>query len=391
MAACAPTGPSGAVPAAFWGMHVAFAVGHGFPDAPVSAVNLTTSQVYWNQVEVAPGQYDFSRLDGIVSTAEDRGARPLLVLGFTPSFHAKDPTSPTARTTMPDEAAWRSWVTAVVKRYGDRVDYEVWPEPNIVGNWAGTPEEMGRLTVLAGDLIHDEEPDALVVAPAMALRLGEQQQWMDRFWATEVAGAPVGDSVDAVAVDPFPLEEGTPEDALALLCRAQSILDEHEVAAPLWTNEINYGVPSGGGATDVQPYPDEQQAAVVARTYLLHAAMDVDRVYWLGWGSYPGMAVEMSRAGATTPAGRAFSTVHDWLAGAPRPQCLVKADVHTCVVKRKDEVLRISWRERGTATVRVAEGAARIETVSGERRTVEAGGLVRVGQAPVAIIESDRS
>jgi hypothetical protein len=163
------------------------------------------------------------------------------------------------------------------------------------------------------------------------------------------------------------------------------------VAAPLWTNEINYGVPSGGGATDVQPYPDEQQAAVVARTYLLHAAMDVDRVYWLGWGSYPGMAVEMSRAGVTTPAGQAFSTVHDWLAGAPRPQCLVQADVHTCVVKRKDEVLRISWRERGTATVRAAEGAARVETVTGAHRTVEAGGRVRVGQAPVAIIESDRS
>ena len=104
---------------------------------------------------------------------------------------------------------------------------------------------------------------------------------MSRFWATEVAGVPVADHVDAVALDPFPLEDGTPEDALDLICQAQEILAKHGVDLPVWTNEINYGVPSGGTA-GVKPYSDAQQAAVVARTYLLHAAMEIDRVYWLG-------------------------------------------------------------------------------------------------------------
>lgn len=391
VAACAPDEPAGDVASTFWGMHVTSPVGDDFPDAPIGAVNLTTSQVYWNQVETAPGDYDFSRLDDIVATAEDRHAQPMLVLGFTPSFHASDSGSPTARATMPDAAAWRAWVTAVVERYGDQLDYQVWPEPNIVGNWEGTPQQMARLSAVAGEIIHDEAPDALVVAPAVALRLEDQQKWMDRFWATQVSGSPVADSLDAVAVDPFPLEDGTPEDALDLVCRAEAILADNGVDLPVWTNEINYGVPSGGGATDVRHYPDEQQAAVVARTYLLHAAVGIDRVYWLGWGSYPGMAVELEREGSATPAATAYLTVRDWLAGRPRPVCRVDDDVHTCLVSGDDEVLRILWRERGTSTVRAGDGATHLRTVDGDERRLAAGDEVRVGQAPVAVVEAERS
>ena len=86
-------------------MHVQAPIGDDFPRAPITAVNLTTSGVYWNAVETAPGQYDFSRLDDIVSTGLDRHAQPMVVLGFTPSFHAKDSQSPTARATMPNETA----------------------------------------------------------------------------------------------------------------------------------------------------------------------------------------------------------------------------------------------------------------------------------------------
>jgi len=391
VAPCAPSEPSGGVDSIFWGMHVTSPIGDDFPDAPIGAVNLTTSQVYWNQVETSPGEYDFSRIDDIVATAEDRHAQPMLVLGFTPSFHATDPGSPTARATMPDATAWRDWVTAVVERYGDQLDYQVWPEPNIVGNWEGTPAQMARLSAVAGEIVHDEAPDALVVAPAVALRLEDQQRWMDRFWATKVSGSPVAESLDAVAVDPFPLEDGTPEDALDLLCRAEAILTDNGVDLPLWTNEINYGVPSGGGATDVQHYPDEQQAAFVARTYLLQAALGLDRVYWLGWGSYPGMAVELERDGTPTPAAQAYLAVRDWLAGRPRPVCRVDDGVHTCLVGGDEEVVRILWRERGTSSVSAGDRATRLETLGGAHRKLRAGDEVRVGQAPVAVVEAEAS
>jgi hypothetical protein len=371
-------------------MHAGAPIGADFPRAPITAVNLTTAGVYWNEVETAPGRYDFARLDDIVATSEDRHAQPMLLLGFTPAFHARRPRSSTAATTMPDEVAWRAWLTTVVDRYGDRLDYQVWPEANIVSNWSGTPEQMARLTAVAGEVIHAHAPDAVVVAPATTLRLSSQRQWMSRFWSTQVAGSPVADRVDAVALDPFPLEDGTPEDALDLICKARHILAKHAGDLPLWTNEINYGVPSGG-ALGVEPYPDAKQAAVVARTYLLQAAMGIDRVYWLGWFSYDGVAVEMVRDGLTTAAGRSFITVHDWLAGQTRPLCRVESGLYECVVNGQAGVRQIFWRQHGTSSVTAEAGAARVETLAGRARQVAEGDLVRVGQAPVAILGADDS
>lgn len=385
VAPCAPTRVPGRLPGRYWGMHATTPIGAEFPDAPVRAVNLTTSQVYWDQVETAPGQYDFSRIDQIVASSEDRDAQPMLVLGFTPSFHAARPESPTARATMPDLSAWRAWVGAVAERYGSRIDYQVWPEPNIVSNWEDSPAQMARLTAVAGEIIHEQAPEALVVAPATTLRLTSQQRWMDRFWATEVDGSPVADSVDAVALDPFPLEEGTPEDSLDLVCRAQEILEKHDVDLPVWTNEINYGVPSGGPSSGVAPYADDRQAAVVARTYLLHAALGVERVYWLGWFSYPGLAVEMSRDGVTTPAGQAFVRVHGWMAGGSVPECSVQAGTHTCVARRNGTTTTVHWRERGGAAVRLPT-RAEVQTLAGATRVAGRGERLRLGPSPVAVI-----
>ena len=385
VATCAADPVQGRVPARFWGMHSSAPIGSDFPEAPVRAVNLTTAQVYWNQVETAPGQYDFTRLDQIVATSRERGARPMLVLGFTPAFHATNPTSATAQATMPDLDAWRAWLSAVVSRYGAGLDYQVWPEPNIVSNWEGSPEQMARLSIVAGEVIHARAPEALVVAPATTLRLRSQQRWMDRFWAARVGGTPVAEALDAVALDPFPLEEGTPEDSAELVCRALEILADHDVDLPVWTNEINYGVPSGGPSTGVAPYADERQAAVVARTYILHAALGMERVYWLGWFSYPGLAVEMSRDGVTTPAGEAFIRVHQWLAGGSVPDCRVVRGTHTCSTTRGGVATVVRWRERGQVVV-TADGRSRLMELDGDRRTLSRGDRVTVGMAPVAVV-----
>lgn len=386
VAACA-TDDAAALGDEYWGMHVTSPLGDGFPEeAPIGAVNLTTSQTYWNQIETAPGVYDFSRLDDVVETSEERGAQPMLVMGFTPAFHAADPTSPTARTTMPDLAAWEAWVREVAERYGDRLDYQVWPEPNIVGNWGGTPEEMAQLTAIAGRIIHETAPDAQVVAPAVAVRLEGQRAWVADFWGARPYGSAVADHVDAVALDPFPLEDGKPEDSVGLICQTRRILDRLDVALPVWTNEINYGVPSGGNADTVVHYPDEQQAAVVARTYLLHATVGMARVYWLGWDSYGGMAVEMVRDDGETPAATAFEVVHGWLAAGDPPVCRVRQGLHTCVVQGGEEALTVHWREQGSSDVRVPEGVGQVEDLTGERESVAPGDRIEVAQSPLALV-----
>src|SRR5436853_514364 len=82
--------------------------------------------------ETSPGQFDWGALDTAVSAAANAGARPLLVLGQTPVFHASRPDQEAGygpgAASMPDLAAWSRYVTAVAERYGDRIDYQVWNE-----------------------------------------------------------------------------------------------------------------------------------------------------------------------------------------------------------------------------------------------------------------------
>jgi hypothetical protein len=102
----------------------------------------------------------------------------------------------------------------VAKRFGQRLDYQIWPEPNIVQNWKGNPRQMAVLTMVAARAIERHAGQgATVVSPAVAVRLPSQQRWMIDYFRQRVGGHRVHSYVDAVAVDPFPEASGTPEDS----------------------------------------------------------------------------------------------------------------------------------------------------------------------------------
>ena len=242
-----------AVTPRFFGMHAPL-LGTTFPAATVGAVDLTTNSVYWPDLETAPGEFDFSRLDAMVAQAKDNSAKPLLVLGVTPSFHG-DPTStgPITGASVPDMVAWKAYVRAVVTTYADDLDYQIWPEPNVTNNFTGTPQQMADLVAAASDIIREVAPRATVVAPAMVMRLKSERTFMAAFFAKKVNGLPVSRYVDAVGVDPYPLQQGTPEDALRLVDQARAILAADRVSLPVWNLEINYFVPVGGVTSPSRP------------------------------------------------------------------------------------------------------------------------------------------
>ena len=127
----------------YFGMHVPGS-DTAWPDAKVGAVNLTTNLVYWPQLEPTEGTFDWTRLDALVAQARAYGARPLLVLGQTPSYASTSPTTANVAGTVPTMAAWKTFVSAVAERYKTRIDYEIWPEPNAASNWLGTPGAARR-------------------------------------------------------------------------------------------------------------------------------------------------------------------------------------------------------------------------------------------------------
>lgn len=373
------------VTSGFFGVH-APALVDAFPRAPVGAVNLMTDGVYWPRLETSPGVFDFTRLDALVAQAEANGAKPLLVLGQTPWFHSTDPSSGRIVATVPDLDAWRSYVTRVVTQYGDRLNYQVWPEPNVKINWEGTPYQMAELVAAASQIIHGFAPRAVVVGPAMVVRLRYERVFMRLFYGLKVGGVMVGSLVDAVGIDPYALENGAPEDSLALISQAQRILAKDGVTAPLWSMEINYGVPIGGVGVAVHS-SGAQQASDVARTYLLNAGAGVGRIYWLGWARYLRLDVQLVDEDLVTPssAGLAYALLHRWLLGQHARGCSFHhhRSFYSCTFVRSGRSSTAFWTRAGHARVLAPAGARHVQKATGQTRSTRPGERIRVGVVPV--------
>ncbi len=371
----------------FFGMH-APQLATAFPKVKVGALNLTTNGVYWPNLETAPGTWDFTHLDAVVSRARKNGAQPLLVLGQTPSFYSQSPSSPQVWATVPDLAPWKAYVQTVVDRYGTKLDYEIWPEANIVSNWAGTQSQLATRVAAAAKIIHARAPRATVVSPAMVLRMAYQRQWMDKFFAQTVGGTLIGKSFDAIGLDAYPLERGAPEDSITLIGKARRLLASHKVTAPLWNVEINYGVVSGGNST-AHHSSATKQASYVMRTYVLNAAAKIKRVYWLLWGRYPTLDIQMVGTDGVTPsaAGRAYARVEKWLTGEKVQGChqARHSHVYTCTMTRHGRTSWIYWVPSGRTSVPAPAGARHVQSMTGVVSNTHHGKAIRVTSAPVLV------
>jgi polysaccharide biosynthesis protein PslG len=376
------------VGARFFGLHAPL-LGTLFPQAPAGSVDLTTNNVYWPQLETSPGVFDYSTLDPMVAQAAAHHAKPLLVLGVTPSFAAAQTaglTQAQIQASVPDMVQWQSYVRAVVTRYQDALEYQIWPEPDVKNNFSGTPQQMADLVAAAAKIIHSVAPGATVVAPAMVLRLHSERAFMKAFFGSTVGGKPIGSYVDAVGVDPYPLLDGTPEDSIALVQHAQKVLAAEHVTAPLWNLEVNYFVPVGG-VTTAAPPTDRISMSYVIRTYVLNAATNVKRVYWLGWLRYFNLGISMVGDDGVTPtaSGQAFSRVHDWLLGQHARGCAYDkvSGVYSCEFVRAGRSSWVYWTQLGSSHVKAPAGARHVQSMYGVTTSTGHGDRIRVTNAPV--------
>lgn len=349
----------------FWGMHDNDWTTR--PGVPVGSANLTTSGTYWRSIEKSNGVFDWSRLDAQVQAAASIGAKPMIVLGQTPRFHSSRPTAADYYAAVPDIASWKTFVGQVAARYGTRLDYQIWPEPNIIQNWTGSPRQMAQLTAVAAKAIRSAAGKrARIVSPAFALRLPDQRAWAMKYFKQSVGGKRVHAYVNAIAVDPFPLQTGTPENSYGLMKVITKKLARIGVKKPIWNNEINYGV-AGGHATTTTTYPMPVQQSYVIRTFVLSAAAKMQRTYWLGWFTSPELGINMADShGAALPPATAYRVVQSWLNGTNFQGCSKKRGLWTCTTKvGRREVRRIYWKPSGQAAVKTPASTRRVESQDG--------------------------
>jgi hypothetical protein len=359
-----------------------------WPSQKVGALRLWDSGVTWRQIELQRGVFDFSRLDAQITAARRHGARPLVVLGQTPRFHAKAPNATgyygPGASSMPLLTPWRKYVAKVVRRYKGRgVDYQVWNEANISGFWSGTPAQMATLTKVTYKVVKNNDARAKVVGPALATRLVSQRRWLRDYYGQRTGGAPVARWINVVSLNLYPLPKGRPEHSMTLLAASRIMLGALGVRKPIWNTEINYGLQTGGGGTAVQ-ISERRQAAYVARTFVLNAAKNIAKVFWYSWEQQRLANTRLTYANGTiSPAGVAFGTVQTWLRGARINGCSRDSrGTYTCTVTYADGVRRIYWNPSSRVTIRTAPGTTHWVNLAGELTKIGSGKGLAVNYAP---------
>ena len=361
-----------------------------WPNAKIGAMRLWDSGVTWRQIETRPGVFTFTTLDSQVRAARTHGARPLIVLGMTPRFHAERPNATgvygSGSTSMPRLIPWRRYVAKVVGRYGATADYQVWNEANVSDFWKGSPAQMATLTKIVSKVVNGKAPRAKVVGPALATRLTGQRKWLRDFYAQRTGGRKVGGWVDIVSLNLYPLAQDGPEDSITLLNASRTMLRAAGVTKPIWNTEINYGLQTGGGGT-ARDISRAKEAAYVARTYVLNAAGNVKRVFWYSWQLQQGLAnTQLSFPdGDLTRAGVAYTVVREWLLGRMQGCSRNGRGTYTCVVAYSDGLRRIYWNPSRTDTVRTAPSATRRENLLGVSEDLRGGETLRVTKLPIMV------
>lgn len=160
----------------------------------------------WAKTEKTKGVYDWTWLDRIVDDAHRQGVKPWIQLSYGNGAYTGGggsglgghlPSSPEAL------AAWDAWVTAMVKRYKNRVtEWEIWNEPNL----AGIPvADYTDFFIRTATRVRAEQPKAVVYGQEAGIDVPYAKDFL-----VELAGKGKADLLGGFSYHPY---NANPDDA----------------------------------------------------------------------------------------------------------------------------------------------------------------------------------
>jgi hypothetical protein len=225
--------------------------------------------LYWNWVERAPGVYDWSPYDWVVTGDLQHGLQiDAILLGRNPTYidgtsitRLNDPIfndgtdEPGEGKSINPNHPWANFVYQAVNRYkpggvlsqqhgwqagqGVRV-WEAWNEPDLNLFWAGTVEQYARLLKVTYLVAHFADPQAQVMFGGLSYGDPATQDWLARTLAI-YAGDPLREAhnwfMDIVAVHNYTYAWRSGW----VVRDAREKLAAHGLERPIWLNET--GVP----------------------------------------------------------------------------------------------------------------------------------------------------
>jgi hypothetical protein len=289
------------------------------------------------------------------------------------------------------DTQWKEFVTALVKHSLASSEhhisfYEMWNEPDLTSNWAGTPAQMVTLVKDAYAIIHALDPSAKVVGPSPGTANQYGVHFLPGYYAA--GGATAQDIVGLHAyLYTGPTFSTSPAGITLSISQLQALMAKYNVSSkPIWLTEGNW---NGSG---IDTLNDAQQAAYLAQEYMLIWSTNaVSRYYWYSWDNLK-VGTLWDETNGIHPAGTAYGLLAKWLIGSTHAadQCKEGSDgTWTCALTLSTKYpAEIVWNPSVSKTITVDASFATYETLSNTTVHSIASHEVAIGPLPVLIIKS---
>lgn len=241
----------------------------------------------WQDTEKKNGIYFWEYYDELTRNLDQRGIRPIYILDYVnelyePVVDAKRAVGepvPEKHVASPRHAesvaAFAHWSAEAARHYkGRHIIWEIYNEPN--GDfWRPKPnaEEYTTMALATAKAIREAEPDATIVAPAMA---GFDWNYMEVFLKSGVL-----EYLDGVSVHPYRAPNVPPETAAADYKKLREMIDTF--APPAKRGKIPILSGEWGYASNTKGVTLQTQADFAVRQQLSNLLNGIPLSIWYDW------------------------------------------------------------------------------------------------------------
>jgi hypothetical protein len=329
----------------------------------------------WNDINIAPGIYDWSGFDAWMNYVSGHGLDVLYTFGRTPHWASSNPTAPTGY--GPGQCAppinmsdWDDFITAIVKRAAGRIKYwELWNEPQDRTEYCGSIAQMVTMAQHAYNIIKASNPAFQVITPATLYDNGKGPKWLNVYFAD-------GGSSYANIVGFHGYLNGPAEGHLQVIQEYKNITSKYGLESkPLWNTESDWGGTTKG---------PEKQAAYLTKYYLMQWTQGVSRFYWYAFDNPSFGTLYANRS--LTPAGVAYQQVSKWMIGATQDEpCVADSSATwTCGFTRAGGYQALAvWNSAKSVRYAPASQFKTYRDIAGVSHPIS--GPLTIGDAPVLL------
>jgi hypothetical protein len=358
--------------------------GTPWPAVSMGALRLWDSHTNWSYLNPAQGVFNWTLLDAWLDLAASHQVDVVYTFGVIPAWAASNPTQPCdyhpgACSPPANLANWEAFVRALVVHSNGRIRYwELWNEPNLAESWAGDVQTLSQMAQRAYSIIKSIDPNAIVLTPAATAATNNIGSWLNQYFS---AGG--GNSADIVAFHGYlPGAVRAPEQLKGVLDSINAVMAASgQSNKPIWDTEASWGT-----ATQLPGLDD--QAAFLARYYILHWSLGVQRFYWYAWNSPLWGSLWSSASSQVLKPGIAYGEVAKWLAGAVfAGPCTAATDqTWTCQLSRPSGYqAEIVWNASGHSSAFTVDPRYSQYRDLDSNITAITGATVQIGAKPILL------